>query len=321
MLGLAVAHLRVAGLGAAATSARDDSRRARRDQLSAAASLSRQAAAAPRLRRAFPLIAVAAADGASAAAVGVPRRGDGFRIAARWCAHRRVIPDACRSRSSSLWPGSIGGLAPRQHVARLEQAELLLAESQRAREEQARAAALDERLRIAREVHDVLAHSLAALSISLEVTHALLADERDPDAALAQVERSQQLVTQGIAETGRRSPRSEQRLRRSRSRSLGWWTTTVARPAATRRSRARVSRAAASRGRVCLPPGRARGADERPQTRRRRSRPGKPRIRSFGGQAARPQRRRRAVDQTARRRAAATGSPGCASGHSCSKGA
>ena len=97
--------------------------------------------------------------------------------------------------------GLIAGLAPRQHVARLEQAELLLAESQRATEEQARAAALDERLRIAREVHDVLAHSLAALSISLEVTHALLADERDPDAALVQVERSQQLVTQGIAET------------------------------------------------------------------------------------------------------------------------
>ena len=56
-------------------------------------------------------------------------------------------------------------------------------------------------MRIAREVHDVLAHSLAALSITLEVTHALLADERDPDAALVQVERSQQLVTQGIAET------------------------------------------------------------------------------------------------------------------------
>src|SRR4051794_646744 len=97
--------------------------------------------------------------------------------------------------------GLIAGLAPRQHVARLEQAELLLAESQRATEEQARAAALDERLRIAREVHDVLAHSLAALSITLEITHALLADEREPDAALVQVERAQQLVTQGIAET------------------------------------------------------------------------------------------------------------------------
>ena len=71
--------------------------------------------------------------------------------------------------------GFIGGLAPRQHIARVEQAELLLAEAQRAKEEQARAAAFDERMRVAREIHDVLAHSLAALSIRLEVVHALLA--------------------------------------------------------------------------------------------------------------------------------------------------
>ena len=96
--------------------------------------------------------------------------------------------------------GFIGGLAPRQHIARLEQAELLLAEAQRAKEEQARAAAFDERMRVAREIHDVLAHSLAALSIRLELVQALLVDG-NAGAALAQVEWSQQLVAHGIAET------------------------------------------------------------------------------------------------------------------------
>src|SRR4051794_4644812 len=96
--------------------------------------------------------------------------------------------------------GFIAGLAPRQHIARVEQAELLLAEAQRAKEEQARAAAFDERMRVAREIHDVLAHSLAALSIRLDVVHALLADG-NAAAALVQVEQSQQLAAQGIAET------------------------------------------------------------------------------------------------------------------------
>src|SRR5690348_13790528 len=60
------------------------------------------------------------------------------------------------------------GLTRRQYLARTEQAHQLLAESQRARQEQARAAALDERARIAREIHDLLAHSLGALAVQLE---------------------------------------------------------------------------------------------------------------------------------------------------------
>src|SRR5919199_3878006 len=73
------------------------------------------------------------------------------------------------------------GLNRRQYLARTEQAQQLLAESQRARQEQARAAALDERARIAREIHDLLAHSLGALAVQLEVSEALLADGSDRD--------------------------------------------------------------------------------------------------------------------------------------------
>jgi signal transduction histidine kinase len=99
--------------------------------------------------------------------------------------------------------GFVTGTARHQYVLRAEQAELLLAEAQRTREEQARAAALDERVRIAREVHDVLAHSLAALAIQLEVAEALLADGDDIEGATQRIRRSRQLAVDGLDETRR----------------------------------------------------------------------------------------------------------------------
>jgi signal transduction histidine kinase len=148
---------------------------------------------------AFPLIAVAAA------AERLPLR---LAAVVAGSAFAALLVGALVTRSGFLLvaalvvppSGFIAGLAPRQHIERVEQAELLLAEAQRAKEEQARAAAFDERMRVAREIHDVLAHSLAALSIRLEVVHALLAEGNASD-GLAQVEQSQQLVAQGIAET------------------------------------------------------------------------------------------------------------------------
>jgi signal transduction histidine kinase len=44
----------------------------------------------------------------------------------------------------------------------------MLAETRRAREAETRAAALAERARISRDIHDVLAHSLAAVSVNLQ---------------------------------------------------------------------------------------------------------------------------------------------------------
>lgn len=148
---------------------------------------------------AFPLIAVAAA------AERLPMRLAGL-VAGSACLS--LLVGAAVSESGLLLvaalvvpaSGFLAGLAPRQHIERAEQAELLLAEARRAKEEQARAAALGERLRVAREIHDVLAHSLAALSIRLEVVQVLLADG-DAGAAQTQLEQSQQLVAQGIAET------------------------------------------------------------------------------------------------------------------------
>jgi signal transduction histidine kinase len=96
----------------------------------------------------------------------------------------------------------LAGVIRRQVDQRAEQTQLLLAESQHAREEQARSAALAERARIAREIHDVLAHSLAALSVQLETADALL-ESGHPDRARTTLGRARQLTREGLAETRR----------------------------------------------------------------------------------------------------------------------
>ncbi|WP_103351583.1 sensor histidine kinase [Amycolatopsis sp. CA-128772] len=92
------------------------------------------------------------------------------------------------------------GLNRRARLARIEQTELALARAQTANEEHARAAALAERARIARELHDVLAHSLAGLSLNLQGARLMLVrDGASPD-AVAQIERAQTLAAEGLAE-------------------------------------------------------------------------------------------------------------------------
>ena len=66
------------------------------------------------------------------------------------------------------------GLSRHAFLLRAEQAERMLAESRRAREAETQAAALAERARIAREIHDVLAHSLAAVSVNLQAAEGLM---------------------------------------------------------------------------------------------------------------------------------------------------
>lgn len=64
-------------------------------------------------------------------------------------------------------------------------------------EEQMRTA----QLAVAREVHDVLAHTLAAVAVQLEAADAVLADGGDPAKLRALVQRSRSLVGEGIEET------------------------------------------------------------------------------------------------------------------------
>ena len=98
---------------------------------------------------------------------------------------------------------TLAGVALGLRRQQLEQAHLLLLQQEQATAGRERAAALAERTRIAREIHDVLAHSLADLSIQLEVADALLSDSSDQSGALARVRHAHRLAGEGLEETRR----------------------------------------------------------------------------------------------------------------------
>ncbi len=98
---------------------------------------------------------------------------------------------------------ALAASASRQSRVRAEQAELLLAQTQRSHEEQLRSARLEESTRIAREIHDVLAHTLAGLTIQLEATSSLVEQGADRDTVLARVQRAHALAREGLVETRR----------------------------------------------------------------------------------------------------------------------
>jgi len=96
-------------------------------------------------------------------------------------------------------------LTRREFLVRAEQAEHMLAETQRAREAETHAAALAERARIARDIHDVLAHSLAAVSVNLQAAEGLLtaeslpADNPELAKAVECIDRAGTLTREGLA--------------------------------------------------------------------------------------------------------------------------
>jgi signal transduction histidine kinase len=103
---------------------------------------------------------------------------------------------------AGLWSAS---LTRREFLVRAEQAERTLAETRRAREAETHAAALAERARIARDIHDVLAHSLAAVSVNLQAAEGLLAagtlpaDNPDLAKAVECIDRAGTMTREGLA--------------------------------------------------------------------------------------------------------------------------
>ncbi len=97
----------------------------------------------------------------------------------------------------------VAGHNRRAYRIRAEQSAAMLAQSELLRAEQRRVAVLDERARIAREIHDVLAHSLGALSIQIQAASALLTDHRDVDRAVTVLDGARRLTADGLAETRR----------------------------------------------------------------------------------------------------------------------
>ena len=97
--------------------------------------------------------------------------------------------------------GLLVGHNRRAYRIQAEQSDALLNQVEQLRTEQRRVAVLDERTRIAREIHDILAHSLGALGIQIQVARALLSDQQDIDRALDVLGSAQQMVSAGLTDT------------------------------------------------------------------------------------------------------------------------
>jgi signal transduction histidine kinase len=91
----------------------------------------------------------------------------------------------------------------RAHRVQAEQATALLAKAEELHEEQAKVATLNERTRIAREIHDVLAHSLGALGVNIQLAQAVLTDQHDESRAVDLLEQAHRMAAEGLTETRR----------------------------------------------------------------------------------------------------------------------
>jgi signal transduction histidine kinase len=84
-----------------------------------------------------------------------------------------------------------------------ERTQAALARVQASQQALLEAAATAERLRVAREMHDVLGHTFAALAVQLEGARGLLERRSDRQAALAAMARAHQLASEGMHEARR----------------------------------------------------------------------------------------------------------------------
>ncbi len=99
--------------------------------------------------------------------------------------------------------GLLFGRVVRGYRIQAEQSTILIANLEMLQHEQRRAAALDERNRIAREIHDVLAHSLGSLGVQIQAAQAVLTDQRDIDRAVELLRAARRAATDGLNETRR----------------------------------------------------------------------------------------------------------------------
>jgi signal transduction histidine kinase len=183
----------------------------------------------PRLQRAIPviLVLISAASGLAAAPSGggyllifaviavLATSEDASLATALWVVGTGVLTIEI---GALIWGASIGsqlgsplalvsalviGQSRRAYLAQAKQSAQILAREQQLLEQQRRADVLDERARIAREIHDVLAHSLGALGIQIQAARAVLTDYRDIDRALDVLGTAQRMASDGLAETRR----------------------------------------------------------------------------------------------------------------------
>ncbi|SDY55318.1 histidine kinase [Herbiconiux ginsengi] len=113
-----------------------------------------------------------------------------------------ITPLGILSIEAGIVVAVLAGLSRRQFRAAEAQARQLLEERVAAREEMARATVLASRQQVARDIHDVLAHSLGGLVIQLDAVDALLEAGRTDDAA-GRVRDARELAVSGLTEARR----------------------------------------------------------------------------------------------------------------------
>ena len=101
---------------------------------------------------------------------------------------------------NAVW--ALIGISRRQARQATRRNHELLEQQQAAHEQETRAAALGARQAAARDIHDVLAHSLGGLVIQLDATEALLESGRTAEAAV-KVTQARQLAADGLADARR----------------------------------------------------------------------------------------------------------------------
>lgn len=150
------------------------------------------------------LIFVGVAAGAAAIAFELPAAvllaaagPAGFAVAA---AVQAALPGRLLSVAAVCLGGLVSGTGRRQMAQRARQAALVATASQRAEVVRREADLVAERNRLGRELHDVLAHTLGALSIQLTALDTLVATGAGRAELRGEIERSHRLVGEGLDE-------------------------------------------------------------------------------------------------------------------------
>jgi signal transduction histidine kinase len=124
-------------------------------------------------------------------------------VSAAWLADGRALVTGIILNDFAILAFFVLSLFARRLRESNQRAEVLLAELEQTRAAHAQAAALAERQRLAREVHDVLAHTLSGLVLNLE-TARLLAGHSAVDRPVADaIERAHRLAKAGLTEARR----------------------------------------------------------------------------------------------------------------------
>jgi signal transduction histidine kinase len=152
---------------------------------------------------AFTFVAALVAGGDTSLAVGLAVTGAGVLA---FDASGLAYGDSCLvllGVPAVLVAGLVIGRNRGAYRVQAEQSAMLLAQRERLEAEQRRADLLDERARIAREIHDVLAHSIGALGIQIQTARAVLTDHQDIDRAGEILTAAQKMAAEGLVETRR----------------------------------------------------------------------------------------------------------------------